>query len=74
MAKTTTKKQEGAELLENPELLASKAEDFFNDKKNQNALLIVIGAITWVVVAFLGYRWYIGEQNNSAQVEMIQAV
>ena len=35
MAKTKTKKEEGIEFLEDPDVLASKAEEFFNSKRNK---------------------------------------
>ncbi|MFT5639958.1 MAG: tetratricopeptide (TPR) repeat protein [Cyclobacteriaceae bacterium] len=74
MAKTKTKQEEGIELIENPDALASKAEDFFNDKKNQSLVFGIGGVLALIIVAFLGYRYYIGNQNNEAQQEMFQAV
>ena len=58
MAKTKTKQEEGIELIENPDALASKAEDFFNDKKNQSLVFGIGGVLALIIVAFLGYRYY----------------
>jgi len=74
MAKTKTQQDEAIDIIENPDALATKAEDFFNEKKNQNLVFGIGGVIALIIVAFLGYRYYIGNQNNEAQQEMFQAV
>ncbi|MFT6867170.1 MAG: TolA-binding protein [Cyclobacteriaceae bacterium] len=74
MAKSKTKKHEGADLLENPELLAGKAEEFFNESKNRNLVFSVGGVIALLVIAFLGYKYYVDDNNADAQQEMFQAV
>lgn len=74
MAKTKTKKHEEGELLEHPELLAGKAEDFFNDSKNRNLVFGIGGLIALLVIAFLGYKYYVNSNNSNAQQEMFQAV
>lgn len=74
MAKTKTKKQEGVELLENPDLLAGKAEEFFNDTKNRNLVFSIGGVIALLVIGFLGYNYYVNTNNAEAQQEMSQAV
>lgn len=74
MAKTKTKKDEGVELLEDPDAIVSKAEEFLNSKRNRN-LTLIIGSIVAVVVAgIFGYKYYISNQNQEAQREMFQAV
>lgn len=58
----------GLEIIENPEALAgqiSKAEIFF--LKNKNVVLGFAGAILLAVVAYGGYRFYIGNQEDKAQ-------
>jgi len=74
MAKTKTQQEEGIEIIENPDALASKAEDFFNEKKNQQLVFGIGGVLALLIVAFLGYRYYIGNQNTEAQQEMFQSV
>lgn len=74
MAKTKTKKQEGAEFLEDPDLLAGKAEEFFNDTKNRNLVFGIGGVIAILVIAFLAYKYYVNTNNAEAQQEMSQAV
>jgi tetratricopeptide (TPR) repeat protein len=75
MAKTKKKQEgEGTELIENPDALASKAEEFFNNKKNQNLVFGIGGFIALVVAGFLFYTYYINNQNEEAQREMFQAI
>ncbi|MFY0600825.1 MAG: tetratricopeptide repeat protein [Cyclobacteriaceae bacterium] len=74
MAKTKTKKQEGVELLENPEMLAGKAEEFFNDTKNRNLVFGIGGVLAILFLGFFGYKYYIESNNTDAQREMVQAV
>lgn len=75
MAKTKTKEgNEGLDLIENPDVLVSKTEDFFNQKKNQNLVFGIGGVIALIVVAYMGYQYYISNRNQEAQEEMFQAV
>lgn len=74
MAKTTTKKDEGIEILEDPDVLANKAEEFFNNKRNKNLVFGIGGVIAAVIAGFLIYKVYISNQNQEAQQEMFQAV
>ncbi len=75
MAKTKTPKHEGfEEMLEDPDVLASKAEEFFDNKRNRNLVFGIGGVIAVVVAAFLIYKFYITNQNQEAQEEMFQAV
>ena len=72
-SKKTKEKQE--DVWENPEVLAdqlSKTEKFINENK---ALVgIVLTVVVFVVVGFLGYKYYINTQNEEAQSEMYQAI
>lgn len=68
------KQDEGIEILENPEVLASKAEQFLNDKKNQTLVFGIGGIILGLVAVFFAYKYYINNQNKEAQEEMFQAV
>lgn len=74
MAKTKTHKEEGIEILEDPDLLASKAQEFFDNKKNRNLVFGIGGVLAAVVAAFLIYKFYITNKNQEAQEEMFQAV
>ena len=67
-------KNQGIDLLENPEIIADKAEEFFNNKRNQNILYGVVLAVALVVggVAFLRYQN--NSNNEEAQQEMFQAI
>jgi tetratricopeptide (TPR) repeat protein len=75
MAKTKTKQgNEGLDLIENPDALVSKTEEFFNQKRNQNIVFGVGGVLALLVVAFMAYQYYINNRNQEAQEEMFQAV
>tara|TARA_A100001015_G_scaffold317578_1_gene434956 strand:- start:298 stop:999 length:702 start_codon:yes stop_codon:yes gene_type:complete len=74
MAKTKTKQDEGIEILEDPDMLASKAEEFLSNKRNKNLVFGIGGVIAVVVAAFFVYQFYITNQNKEAQEEMFQAV
>lgn len=74
MANTKTKKEEGIDILEDPDVLAGRAEEFFNNKKNKNLVFGIGGVIAVAILAFLGYKYYITGQNAEAQQEMFQAV
>ncbi len=74
MAKKKNQKEEGIEFLENPEILASKTEEFLNDKKNQTLVFGIGGVLLALVAVFFAYKYYITNQNKEAQEEMFQAV
>lgn len=75
MTKTKKRPQdEGIDLIENPEALASKAEEFFNSKKNQNLVFGIGGVLVLIISGFLAYQYYINNQNQEAQEEMFQAI
>ena len=74
MAKSKNKESKGLDLIENPEVLISKTEAFFNDKKNQNIVFTSIGIASLVLLAFLGFSYLSKNKNAEAQEEMFQAV
>lgn len=74
MAKTKTKKEEGVDLIEDPDVLAGKTEEFFNNKRNRNLVFGIGGVLVLVVAGFLFYQFYLGNKNEEAQQEMFQAV
>lgn len=71
MAKT--KKQEEG-ILENPDVLVSRTETFFNNKRNRNLVFGIGGVLAAIVAGFLIYTIYITNKDKEAQQEMFQAV
>ena len=67
------KKDEGYEILEDPNAIVEKANEFFDSKKNKAVVFGVGGVIALIVIAFAGYNYYITDKNNEAQEEMYQA-
>lgn len=65
----------GIEFIENAEVLQKeigKAESFFTS--NKNILTIVGGAVIVIALGFLGYRYWVGQQNTEAQAAMYDSV
>lgn len=76
-AKLKNKKAQGTgnELIENPEALAEKLTGFEEFLiKHKNIVLSVGLLIALAIGGVLGYRYYIQRQDNTAQIEMFQAV
>lgn len=67
------KKDEGIEILEDPNAIVEKANEFFENKRNRVMVFGIGGVLAAVVVAFAAYNYYITNQNNSAQEELFQA-
>ena len=70
-----SKKNTGMEFLEDPDALAGqfeRAEDFFD--QNRTIIFGVLGGIILLVAGFFGYRYYIGTQDETAQVELFPSV
>ncbi len=75
MAKTKKEeKNSGVDLLENPDALAGKAEEFFNEKRNQNILFGVLGLAILIVGGLTFFRFQQTNKNAEAQREMYQAI
>ncbi|MBV6643963.1 MAG: tetratricopeptide repeat protein [Cyclobacteriaceae bacterium] len=75
MAKTKQKPaNEGLDVMENPDVLVSKAEEFFNNKRNQNIVFGIGGVIALIIAALAFYRYQVTSNNAEAQLEMFQAV
>ena len=70
------KKQEHSEgsVIENPDIIVSQAEEFFQDNKKKNFTVIIGSILILAVVALFFYRGHIESQNVEAQEEMFQAV
>ena len=73
MAKKKQEPSEGS-VIENPDVIVSQAEEFFQDKKRRNFTVIIGGILILAVVALFFYRGHIESQNVEAQEEMFQAV
>jgi len=67
------KKDEGIDVLEDPNAIVEKANEFFSSKRNKALVFGVGGIIAAVIVGIAGYNYYITNQNNSAQEELFQA-
>lgn len=67
------KKDEGVEVLEDPNALIDKANEFFDSKKNRTIVFGLGGVIAAAIVAIAGYNYYITNQNTAAQEELFQA-
>ncbi|MFY0687994.1 MAG: tetratricopeptide repeat protein [Cyclobacteriaceae bacterium] len=65
---------DGLDLIENPDAIVSKTEEFFNDKKNQNVVFGIGGVLAALVLGYLGFNYYTTNRNIEAQDEMFQAV
>ncbi|MCP4457148.1 MAG: tetratricopeptide repeat protein [Cytophagales bacterium] len=70
------KKEEHSEgsIMENPDVIVSKTEEFFKDKKKRNFTSVIGGVLILAVVALFLYRGHLETQNEEAQEEMFQAV
>ncbi|MEK6782655.1 MAG: tetratricopeptide repeat protein [Bacteroidota bacterium] len=69
------KKEETADLLENPEVIAAKLEGAEHwIEENLKVVLGILGAIVLIVGGYFGYKFYIDGQDEQAQREMFQAV
>jgi len=67
------KKDEGIEVLEDPNAIVDKANEFFSDKRNKTLVFGIGGVIAAVILGIAGYNYYITNQNTTAQEELFQA-
>lgn len=70
-----SKKNPGLDFLEDPDALEGRLEDvgdYF--QQNKNIVLGILGAIVLVVAGFVGYRYYVSTQDETAQVELFPSV
>lgn len=67
------KKDDGIEILEDPNAIVDKANEFLDDKKNRTVVFSIGGFLAAVVLGIAGYNYYISDKNNSAQEELFQA-
>ena len=67
------KKDEGIEILEDPNAIIEKANEFFSSKRNKAMVFIIGGILALLIVGFAAYNYYITSQNQTAQEELFQA-
>ena len=67
------KKDEGIEILEDPNAIVDKANEFFSSKRNKAMVFGIGGVIALLIVGFAGYNYYITNQDQTAQEELFQA-
>jgi tetratricopeptide (TPR) repeat protein len=74
MAKKATEKEQGNDLLENPEVLAqqiSKTEEYLENNKGVSFGLLAV--LVLAIGGYFGYNYYSDNQNSAAMSEMFQA-
>ncbi len=67
------KHDEGIEILEDPNAIVEKANEFFSSKRNKAMVFGIGGVIALLIVGFAAYNYYITNQNQTAQEELFQA-
>lgn len=74
MAKKKQESQSQGNIIEEPEIIVDKAEEFFQDTKKKNFTLIFGGIIIIAIVGWFLYRGQIDSKNTEANEEMFQAM
>lgn len=74
MAKKKQESQSQGNIIEEPEIIVDKAEEFFQDKKKKNFTFIFGGILIVAVVGWFLYRGQIDSKNTEANEEMFQAM
>ena len=64
------KQDDGIEILEDPNAIVEKANEFFSSKRNKAMVFGIGGVIALLIVGFAGYNYYITNQNQTAQEEL----
>ena len=67
------KQDEGIDILEDPNAIVDKANEFFSSKRNKVLVFGIGGILAAIIVGIAGYNYYITNQNNTAQEELFQA-
>ncbi len=67
------KKKEGIDILEDPNAVVEKANEFFDSKKNRILVSIIGGILAITILGIAGYNYYITDQNMVAQEELFQS-
>jgi predicted negative regulator of RcsB-dependent stress response len=74
MSKKQKKGQDQGTIIENPDVIVDKAEEFLADTKKRNITVIVGGVLILAIVGLFLYRGYLDSQNKEAQEEMFPAI
>lgn len=74
MSKKNQEGQSHGSIIEEPEVIVDKAEEFFQDKKKKNFTFIFGGILIAATVGWFLYKGQIQSQNEEAQEEMFQAM
>ncbi|WP_436514401.1 tetratricopeptide repeat protein [Ekhidna sp. To15] len=64
---------DGIEILEDPNAIVDKANEFFSSKRNKVMVFGIGGVLALVIVGFAAYNYYITNQDQMAQEELFQA-
>lgn len=67
------KQDDSIEILEDPNAIVDKANEFFSSKRNKTMVFGIGGVIALLIVSFAGYNYYITTQDQTAQEELFQA-
>ncbi len=67
------KKDDGIEILEDPNAIVEKANEFLENKKNRIVVFSIGGLLAAIVLGLAGYNYYISDMNKTAQEELFQA-
>ena len=67
------KQDDGIEILEDPNAIVDKANEFLSSKRNKTMVFGIGGVISLLIVGFAAYNFYITSQNQTAQEELFQA-
>lgn len=67
------KHDDGIEILEDPNAIVEKANEFFSSKRNKAMVFGIGGVLALAIVGFAAYNYYITDQNQTAQEELFQA-
>jgi tetratricopeptide (TPR) repeat protein len=73
MAKSKKPEQTEGTIIENPDVLVSKTEEFFQDKQRRNILVGVVGVLVLAVAGYLLYQANLDSKNTEAMEKMFQA-
>jgi TolA-binding protein len=75
MAKITKKEASGLEFIESPEALANEIGKVQHTiEKNKNIFTYVGGGLLLAALAFVGYKWYAGQQDTEGQAALFPLV
>ena len=69
------KEEQKVDILENPEVLAETLQSAENWVEQHSKLLIAVTSVLLIVVGgYFGYRYYVNDQDQQAQIQMFQAI